>query len=86
MLEGQPYAEMLRTIKDVVEEKTGCGHIRLRFAVGGSKSDAKEMVPYYGLGEYFHHQVKSAGPFDPGIPIETEIGTLYGLRNIYDAD
>jgi hypothetical protein len=86
ILEGWPYAEMLRTIKDVVQERTGCRNIRLRFCVGGAKSEAKEMIPYYGLEEYFQGRVASAGPFDPGVPIETEIGTLYGLAKIYDAD
>ena len=86
MLEGWPYAEMLRTIKDVVQERTGCRDIRLRFGVGTAKSEAKEMIPHYGLDEYFQGRVASAGPFDRGVPIETEIGTLYGLANVYDAD
>jgi len=86
ILEGGPYAEMLRTIKDVVQERTGCRNIRLRFCVGATKSEAREMVPYFRLDEYFKGRVASAGPFDRGVPIETEIGTLYGLAKVYDAD
>ena len=31
-------------------------------------------------------KVKGVAPIDQGIPIETEIGTLYGIKAIYDAD
>jgi hypothetical protein len=86
ILEGGAYAEMLRTIKDVVRERTGCRDIRMRFCVGSAKSEAREIVPYFGLDDYFEGRVDSAGPFDRGVPIETEIGTLYGLAKVYDAD
>ena len=86
MLGGQPYAEMLRTIRDVVRERTGCENIRLRFCVGSGLTEAREMIPYYGLDEYFEGRVKATWPFDRGVAIETEIGTLYGLARVYDAD
>jgi len=34
LLGGEPYTAMLRAIKDVVEERTGCKDIRLRAGVG----------------------------------------------------
>ena len=43
ILEGEAYAQMLRTIKDVVEERTGC-KVRLRFCVGGGMNEAREMI------------------------------------------
>ncbi len=86
ILGGEPYAEMLRTIKDVVRERTGSENIRLRFCVGGGLIEAREMIPYYKLDQYFEGRVKGTGPFDRGVPIETEIGTLYGLSRVYDAD
>ncbi|MBU2547250.1 MAG: hypothetical protein KKB20_02465 [Proteobacteria bacterium] len=86
ILEGGAYAEMLRTIKDVVEARTGCRNMRLRFCVGGAKWEAREIVPFYGLDEHFGGRIASCGPFDRGVPIETEIGTLYGLAKVYDAD
>jgi hypothetical protein len=86
MLEGGAYAEMLRTIHDVVQQRTGCQNIRLRFCVGGSKSEAREIVPFFGLDGCFEGRVAGVGPFDRGVPIETEIGTLYGLAKVYDAD
>jgi len=86
ILGGGPYAEMLRAIKDVVEERTGCRNMRLRFAVGSTRSEAREMLPYFGLDDYFEGRVKGLGPFDRGVPIETDIGTLYGIKKVYDAD
>ena len=85
ILGGEPYAEMLRTIKDVVEERTGC-RLRLRFCVGGGMTEAREMIPYFGLDRYFEGRIKATHPFDRGVAIETEIGTLYGLARVYDAD
>lgn len=86
ILEGKPYAEMLRTIKDVVQERTGCQKIRLRYCAGGGMTEGREIIPYFKLDEYFDGQAKGTGPFDRGVPIETEIGTLYGLARVYDAD
>ena len=86
ILEGEPYAEMLRAIKDVVQERTGCQKIRLRLCVGGGLTEAREIIPHYGLDKYFNGQASGTGPFDKGVPIETEIGTLYGLARAYDAD
>lgn len=86
MMEGRPYAEMIRTVKDVIQERTGCRDIRMRFAVGVSKTEAKEIGEHFGLSNYFRGRYESVGPFDRGIAIETEIGTLYGLAKIYDAD
>ena len=85
ILGGEPYAEMLRTIKDVVEERTG-GMVRLRFCVGAGLTEAREEIPYYRLDEYFEGRVKATHPWDRGVAIETEIGTLYGLACVYDAD
>jgi len=84
--EGRPYAEMLKTIKDVVQERTGCQKIRLTYCAGGAMTEAREIIPYFGLDSHFDGQVRGTGPFDRGVPIETEIGTLYGLARVYDAD
>ena len=83
---GQPYAEMLKTIKDVVEARTGCHNIRLRIATGFRIREPLEIAKEYKLNEYFNGQVKPVRAIDPGVPIETEIGTLYGVARIYDAD
>ncbi|MGC8604443.1 MAG: hypothetical protein ACP5VS_12265, partial [Desulfomonilaceae bacterium] len=86
LLGGEPYAEMLRTIRDVVEEKTGCANIRLRAGVGLRFRETEEYIRRYKLDEYFKGKARGVAPVDEGIPIETEIGTLYGLKRVYDAD
>ena len=86
LLGGEPYAEMLRTIKDVVQERTGCKNIRLRVGEGLGLKEAKEIIQYYKLDQYFNGQTAGLSPYGKGVPIETEIGTLYGVARAYDAD
>ncbi|WP_338823536.1 hypothetical protein MHOCP_17300 [Moorella humiferrea] len=86
LLGGEPYAEMLKTIKDVIETRTGCKDIRLRAGVGLRFRETEEYIKRYGLDQYFNGKAIGVAPIDQGIPIETEIGTLYGIRKIYDAD
>ena len=83
---GKPYVEMLKTIKEVVEQKTGNKNIRLRVGYYHGFHEADEVIEYYRLNELFDGRVLGVGPFDKGVPIETEIGTLYGCQAIYDAD
>ncbi len=85
LMGGWPYAEMIKTLKETLEEKTGCKNIRLRFAVGGALTEARAMIPHYELNKSFG-QITATHPFDKGVAIDTEIGTLYGLERIYDAD
>ena len=40
----------------------------------------------YKLDEYFNGKARGVAPVDEGVAIETEIGTLYGIKRIYDAD
>lgn len=86
LLGGEPYAEMLKTIKDVIEARTGCKNIRLRAGVGLRFRETEEYIKRYGLDEYFNGKAIGVAPVDEGIAIETEVGTLYGIRKIYDAD
>ena len=83
---GQPYAELLKAIKDVVEEKTGATNISLRAGVGMRFRETEEYIKRYELDTYFKGKAIGIAPVDEGIPIETEIGTLYGLKKVYDAD
>lgn len=86
IMEGEPYAEILRTTKDVVRERTGCEDIRLRIGVGVGFHEAEELVKHYKFDEYFEGKTAGVVPLDKGVPIETEIGTLYGVARAYDAD
>lgn len=86
LMGGDAYAEMLRTIKDIVAQKTGCKNIRLRVATGFRIKEPDEIIAHYQLDAYFNGEALSVTCIDKGVPIDTEIGTLYGIASIYDAD
>ena len=87
LLGGAPYAEMLKTLRDAVAERTGCTNIRLRAGVGLRFRETEEYITSFGLDAHFGKgKAKGVAPIDEGIPIATEIGTLYGIKAIYDAD
>jgi hypothetical protein len=83
---GKPHAEMLRTIKDVVERETPAKEVRLRAGLGMRFRETEEYIKAHGLDDYFQGKALGMAPIDAGIPIETELGTLYGLQRAYDAD
>lgn len=86
ILGGGPYTQMLKTIKDVIQERTGCTDIRLRAGVGLRFRETEEYIKRFGLDEYFGKgKARGIAPIDEGIAIETEIGTMYGLKRAYDA-
>jgi hypothetical protein len=85
-LGGKPYAEMLRTIKDVVLRETPAKEVRLRAGLGMRFRETEEYIKAHGLDEHFEGKALGIAPIDAGIPIETKLGTLYGLRRAYDAD
>jgi hypothetical protein len=85
LLGGTPYAEMLKITRDVIEERTGTEEIRLRAGVGLRFRETEEFIRRFGLDDYFKGKAKGMAPVDEGIPIETEFGTLYGLKRAYDA-
>jgi hypothetical protein len=84
---GQPYALLLKAVRDIIHEKTGTDNIRLRAGVGMRFRETEEYIKRYGLDEYYGKgKARGVCPVDEGIPIETEIGTLYGIKAVYDAD
>jgi hypothetical protein len=85
LLGGAPYAEMLKITKDTIAEVTGTEDIRLRAGVGLRFRETEEYIKRFHLDEYFRGKAKGMAPIDEGIPIETEFGTLYGLKRAYDA-
>lgn len=86
LLGGEPYAEVLKTVRNVIAERTGTDNIRLRAGVGLRFRETEEYIKAFGLDKAFNGKAKGVAPVDRGIPIETEIGTLYGIAAIYDAD
>jgi len=86
ILGGEPYAILLKTVRDVIAKKTGTENIRLRAGVGLRFRETEEYIKSFGLDVHYKNRAKGVAPVDEGIPIETEIGTLYGIKAIYDAD
>jgi len=82
---GEAYAEMIRTIKDAIEERAGATDIRLRAGVGLRFRETEEYIKKFGLDDYFKGKAIGVAPIDAGVPIETAIGTLYGIKRVYDA-
>lgn len=82
---GAPYAEMLKVTRDVITERTGTDDIRLRAGVGLRFRETEEYIKKFKLDQYFNGKATGMAPIDEGIPIETEFGTLYGLKRAYDA-
>lgn len=85
LLGGAPYAEMLKITRDTIAEVTGTEDIRLRAGVGLRFRETEEYIKRFQLDQYFRGKAKGMAPIDEGIPIETEFGTLYGLKRAYDA-
>ena len=85
LLGGSPYAEMLKITRDYIEEATGTDDIRLCAGVGLRFRETEEYIKRFGLDDHFRGKAKGMAPIDKGLPIETEFGTLYGLKRAYDA-
>ncbi len=82
---GEPYAEMLRTIREEVERVSGTKEIRLRAGVGLRVRETEEYIQHHNLKADFHGKAIGIAPIDEGVGIQTAIGTLYGIRKAYDA-
>jgi hypothetical protein len=85
LLGGAPYAEILKATKEFIQERTGAEDIRLRAGVGLRFKETEEYINQFGLNEHFKGKARGMAPVDEGLPIETEFGTLYGLKRAYDA-
>jgi hypothetical protein len=86
MMGGEAYAELIKSIRDEVVERTGCEKIWLAFSSAVSKFEGAEIIPRFGFDDHFCGQVFGFGPYDKGVPIDTKIGRLYGVARAYAAD
>ncbi len=86
ILGGMPYREMLGAIREVIREKTGCEDIYLGVASYRGFRETEEVIGAFRLGELFEGKLFDFGPYDEGVAIETEVGTLYGIKKAYEAD
>lgn len=82
---GTAYAEMLATIRDEVERRCGTQDIFLRLGSGLRAREGDQLIKTHGLDKRFHKKASGMAPMDPGVPIETEIGTFYGVKSAYSA-
>lgn len=83
---GFAYREMVRTIKEIVEQRTGCTNIRLRIATGFRLKEPEEIIRHYELDEMFNGKATPALYIDRAVAIDTAIGPLMGIHAIYNAD
>lgn len=82
---GHAYAEMIRTIRDEVERRCHTSDIRLLAGVGLRFRETEEYIRKFGLDAYFQGKASGIAPVDKGVPINTAIGTLYGIAKAYSA-
>lgn len=83
---GEAYAEMIKTIRDVVLERTGCTHIRLRSAGGNMISEGKSTFFDFGLLEYFEGKAEAFTPLEDGMYLDTDLGKIGVIKSAFDAD
>lgn len=86
LMGGLPYATMVKTIREVVIERTGCRDVRLRLAIYRGFKEADEVNDHFGFEEAFEGKVKGLGPFDRGVEVDTAIGPMYLIQRAFDAD
>jgi len=82
---GEAYAEMIRVIRDEVVRRCNTDNISLRAGVGLRFRESEEYIQKFKLDEYFRGKAEGIAPMDRGLPIETDIGTLYGIHKAYNA-
>jgi len=83
---GKEYVEMLKTIHDELKRRCNPKRISLKAGVGLRMRETQEAIKKFSLDEYFSGGAESISPLGTGIPIETEIGVLYGAKKAYSAD
>lgn len=85
MLDGNAYAEMIKIVGRTIVERTGCQHVRLVVMAWLGRKEPGELIEHYEFDKAFS-KVRGLTPRDQAVPIETSMGTLYGLKGVYDAD
>ena len=83
---GEVYVRMLQAIKDNIKARTGCEDVRLMVGAYKGFRESDEFIAHYDLKRRFDGKVYGYGPFDKDVPIETEIGTVYGIKKLFDGE
>ncbi|MGA2938481.1 MAG: hypothetical protein ABSF52_15475 [Syntrophobacteraceae bacterium] len=83
---GDVYAAMLEAVKDNVKTATGCKDVRLMVGAYKGFRESDEFIRRYELDKRFEGKVYGYGPYDRDVAIDTEIGTIYAIKKIFDGD
>ncbi len=83
---GEPYVRMLKALRDHILDRTGCEDVRLMVGAYRGFRESDEFIAHYDLKRRFDGKVYRYGPYDKDVAIETEIGTVYGIKKIFDGD
>jgi hypothetical protein len=83
---GEVYVRMLEALKEDIREKTGCRDVRLMVGAYKGFREPDEFIAHYDLERRFDKKVTGYGPYDRDVAIETEIGTVYGIRKLFNGD
>ena len=78
MFGGLPYIEMIKTIKEEIERRTGAYDICVKIVMYRTPREGDEVIDFYELKEKLGN-VEAVSSYEKGVPIETRIGTLWGL-------
>jgi hypothetical protein len=83
---GEPYVRMLEGVTKSIRTKTGCGDVRLMVGAYKGFRESDEFIDHYDLERRFEGKVYGYGPYDKDVAIETEIGTVFGIKKIFDGE
>ena len=83
---GEPYVTMLEAIKDSIQARTRCEDVRLMVGAYKGFRESDEFIAHFDLKRRFDGKVYGYGPYDKDVAIETEIGTVYGIKKLFDGD
>lgn len=83
---GEPYVAMLEAVKDNIRARTNCNDIRLMVGAYKGFRESDEFIAHYDLKRRFDGKAYGYGPWDKDVAIETQIGTVYGIKKIFDGN
>lgn len=83
---GEPYVRMLEALKHSIQSRTGCRNVHLMVGAYKGFRESDEFIASHDLKRRFDGKVFKYGPYDTDVPIDTEIGTVYGIRKIFDGE
>ena len=83
---GEPYVRMLKALKAYIQNRTGCEDVRLMVGAYKGFRESDEFITHFDLKRRFDGKVYGYGPYDKDVAIETEIGTVYGIKKLFNGD